>query len=197
MKLDTPSTDLHRYSPNKSILWKTSRPSCKRCANYVTAANQFTFVQKTLPNQEGSSSRPTLLSSWNLKQNHNRAWSKWNFGQPFAKCMKDTKVLRGKLSWSKVPLFHCLLNKFIYQMWPTLQIMSWPLKCHHSCAPLGQFKALVEGRKGWRQNFLCQRDTEIEQTSGEEDDPGRKCHQPFSFKDILPLFVTLINANFN
>lgn len=171
MKLDTLSTDFHWYLPNKSVLWKNSRPSGEWCANYIMAANQLIFIQKTLPNQEESSSRQTLLSSLNLKQDHSRAQSKLNLGQPFAMCMKDTKLLRGKLSWSKVPLFHWLLNQFVCQMWPTLQIMSWPLKYQPSCAPLGQFKAVVEVRKGWRQNFLCQRDTEIEQTSREEDDP--------------------------
>lgn len=42
------------------------------------------YCKKPLPHQEGSSSRATLLSSWNLKQNHDRAQSKWNLGQPFA-----------------------------------------------------------------------------------------------------------------
>lgn len=72
----------------------------------------------------------------------------------------DTKTVRGKCSWSKVPLFCWLLNQFICQMWPTLQVMSWPLRCHHSCAPLWQFKALDEVREGWRHNSLCQRERE-------------------------------------
>jgi len=101
MKLDTLSPDFHWYSPNKSVLWIASKPLCKQCAKYPMVASQFTFGQKTLPNQEKPSIRPALLSSWNLKQNHNRAQSKWNLGQPFALCMKYTKVLKANFQGVK------------------------------------------------------------------------------------------------
>lgn len=110
-------------SPNEPFLWNSGRSPYKQHAKCVMSAAQFIFIPKLLLTMTGLASRPTHGPLKKKQTTKQTIQQEINLGQPFALCMKGTKVLRGKLSWSEVPLSHWLLNWFTDQMWPTLQIM--------------------------------------------------------------------------